>query len=88
MAQAGVAFFSAWLRLTHFFVFEGGEKMADMGTREAAELWGVSQECVRRFCYQYCQRIKDGLITQDKKGSPYHIPKDFPNPFLKNEKKN
>ena len=36
--------------------------MADMGTKEAAKLWGV---------------------TQDKKGSPYHIPRDYPNPFLK-----
>lgn len=46
--------------------------MADMGTREAAELWGCTQDTVRRWC-------KQGLIpgvTQDKKGSSYHIPKD------------
>lgn len=46
--------------------------MADMGTKEAAEKWGYSQATVRKWC-------KDGLIpgvTQDNKGSPYHIPKD------------
>lgn len=53
--------------------------MADMGTKEAAELWGVSQEKVRKFCYE----TNDPRITQDKPGSPYHIPKDYPNPFKK-----
>ena len=56
--------------------------MADMGTREAAELWGVTQDRVRKFCYRYCRKENDGLITQDKIGSAYHIPKDSPNPFL------
>ena len=56
--------------------------MADMGTREAAELWGVSQDRVRKYCYRYCRRKNDGLITQDEKGSAYHIPKDYPNPFI------
>lgn len=40
--------------------------MADMGTREAAEKWGYTQETIRRWC-------ADGKIenaTQDKKGSP------------------
>lgn len=55
--------------------------MADIGTKEAAILWGVSQEKVRRWCY--LNKGKEKLITQDKPGSPYHIPKDFPNPFLK-----
>lgn len=51
--------------------------MADMGTREAAELWGVSQDKVQKWC----RKTKDERVTQDKKGSPYHIPKDYPNPF-------
>lgn len=56
--------------------------MSDMGTRLAAELWGVSQERVRAWC----KRTKDKRITQDKKGSHYHIPKDYPNPFAKHNK--
>ena len=46
--------------------------MADMGTKEASEKWGVSQQTVQNWCRQ-------GKIlgaTQDKKGSPWHIPKD------------
>ena len=54
--------------------------MADMGTKEAAKLWGVSQRKVQDWCRTHPNK----KITQDKKGSPYHIPKDFPNPFLKN----
>lgn len=53
--------------------------MADMGTREAAEHWGVTQERVRTWC----RTCNNPLITQDKKGSPWHIPVDFPNPFDK-----
>lgn len=55
--------------------------MADMGTREAAEKWGVSQARVRSWCVRMIG--KDKRITQDKKGSAYHIPKDYPNPFSK-----
>ena len=54
-----------------------GNVMADMGTKEAAELWGVSQRKVQ----EYCRKTEDKRIIQDKKGSPYHIPKDFPNLF-------
>lgn len=61
--------------------------MADMGTREAAELWGVSQKRVRDYCYRYCRKENEGRITQDKEGSAYHIPKDYPNPFMKERKK-
>lgn len=46
--------------------------MADMGTKEAAEKWGYSQATIRIWC-------QNGLIenvTQDKKGSSWHIPKD------------
>lgn len=46
--------------------------MADMGTKKASELWGYSQETIRKWC-------KSGLIegvTQDKKGSSWHIPID------------
>lgn len=51
--------------------------MADMGTREAAIKWGVTQRKVQ----DYCRKCNDARITQDKKGSPYHIPKNYPNPF-------
>lgn len=47
-----------------------------MGTKEAAEKWGCTPATVRRWC-------KEGLIegvTQDGKGSPYHIPKDAKRP--------
>ena len=53
--------------------------MADMGTKEASELWGVPQKQVEKFCRKII--ATDKRITQDKKGSPYHIPKDYPNPF-------
>ena len=46
--------------------------MADIGTKEASERWGYTQETIRKWC-------ADGLIpnaTQDKKGSPWHIPAD------------
>lgn len=57
--------------------------MADMGTREASELWGVSLKKVQ----DYCRKANDPRITQDRKGSPYHIPKDYPNPFCKEKRK-
>lgn len=47
--------------------------MADMGTKEAAEKWGVSQATVQKWC-------REGQITplptQDKVGSPWHISKN------------
>lgn len=46
--------------------------MADMGTREASEKWGVSQAKVAKWCRE--GKIKNA--THDKKGSPWHIPKD------------
>ena len=46
--------------------------MADMGTREAAERWGVTQAQVQKWC----RAGKIPKATQDKKGSPWHIPKD------------
>ncbi|MBR2606208.1 MAG: hypothetical protein IKE11_11125 [Clostridia bacterium] len=61
--------------------------MADMGTREASQIWGVSQERVRKYCYRYVRSNNDGRITQDKSGSAYHIPKDYPNPFQIDKKK-
>lgn len=44
--------------------------MADMGTKDAAQKWGVSQATVQKWC-------REGKITgatQDKNGSPWHIP--------------
>jgi hypothetical protein len=51
-----------------------------MGTRLAAEKWGVSQRKVQLWCKKII--ITDKRITQDKKGSTYHIPADYPNPFI------
>ena len=58
--------------------------MADMGTKEAAEKWGVTQITVQKWC-------REGKIlgaTQDRKGSPWHIPKNAQSPKAKekNEK--
>ena len=56
--------------------------MADMGTKEAAKKWGVTQETVQKWC-------REGKIegaTQDKKGSPWHIPKNAKMPIVRGEK--
>ena len=37
--------------------------MADMGTKEAAEKWGYTQETIRKWC---SQGLIEG-VTQDKK---------------------
>lgn len=58
--------------------------MADMGTKEAAEKWGVSQALVQKWCRE--GRIPNA--TQDKKGSPWHIPKDADRPDRKTQKNN
>lgn len=58
----------------------GVEKMADMGTKEAAEKWGVTQNTVSKWCRE--GKIKNA--TQDKKGSPWHIPKNAKCPLNKN----
>ena len=42
--------------------------------------WGVTQRRVQEYCKQNVG--KDKGITQDRKGSPYHIPEDYPNPFM------
>lgn len=57
--------------------------MADMGTRAAAEKWGVAQVTVMKWCQK-------GLIegaTQDKKGSPWHIPQNAKPPKLRSKNK-
>jgi len=46
--------------------------MADIGTKEASLKWGYSQAIISKWC-------RKGLIsgaTQDKKGSPWHIPQN------------
>lgn len=50
--------------------------MADIGTKEASEKWGVSQSTVQKWCRQ--GKIKGA--TQDKPRSPWHIPKDAKKP--------
>ena len=55
-----------------------------MGTREASEKWGYPQSTISEWC-------RKGLIpnvNQDKKGSPWHIPKNAqcPKPIKKKEK--
>lgn len=56
--------------------------MSDMGTKQAAEKWGVSQDTVRRWCTEG----KVPGATQDKKGSPWHIPKNAQCPKKKKDK--
>lgn len=43
--------------------------MADIGTKEVSVLYGVTQ---RNVC-AWCRKVDDPRITQDKKGSPWHI---------------
>lgn len=57
--------------------------MADMGTKEASSLWGVPQATIQKWCRN--GKIKGA--TQDKKGSPWHIPKDAVPPIFKNKEK-
>lgn len=54
--------------------------MGDIGTKEAADRWNVTQATVSKWC---CEGKIKGA-TQDKKGSPCHIPSDAANP--KNKK--
>ena len=56
-----------------------GEFMADMGTKEASKKWGVSQQTVQIWCRT--GKIKGA--TQDKIGSPWHIPKNAEKPTNK-----
>ncbi len=58
--------------LLRTFYLKGGIYLADMGTREASKKWGVSQKTVERWCRN---RLIEG-VTQDRKGSPWHIPKN------------
>ena len=50
--------------------------MSDMGTKEAAKKWGVEQYRVAEWCRK---QLIEGA-TQDKKGSPWHIPKNATKP--------
>lgn len=46
--------------------------MSDMGTKEAAAKWGVSQQTASKYC-------RNGWVpgaTHDAPRSPWHIPKD------------
>ena len=53
--------------------------MSEIGTYEASKKWGVSQRTVEKWCR--CGAIPGA--TQDKKYSPWHIPKDAKRPFTK-----
>ena len=50
--------------------------MADIGTKEAAKKWGVSQSTVQKWCRE--GKIKGA--TQDKSGSPWHSPQTAKRP--------
>lgn len=56
--------------------------MADMGTREAAQRWGVSQQTVQNWC----RNVQIDGATQDRKGSPWHIPQNAVAPMIKGGK--
>lgn len=54
-----------------------------IGTNQASEMWGYTPETISKWC-------RLGLISgasQDKKGSPWHIPNDAvcPRPIRKKE---
>lgn len=55
--------------------------MSDMGTKEASKKWGYSQVTIAKWCKE--GKIKNA--TQDKVGSPWHIPMDAkcPKPIKK-----
>ena len=53
------------------------EKSEMMTTNEAAALWGVTPEKVRRWCF----KVKNKVVIQKEKGAKYQIPRDYPNPF-------
>lgn len=60
--------------------------MSDMGTKQAAEKWGYTEDTIRKWC-------REKLIpnaTQDRPGSPWHIPANAkcPKKIKKPEKKN
>lgn len=50
-----------------------------MSTTRAAELWGCSRDDVSRLC----RTIGIKGAEQDRKGTPWRIPVDTPNPFEK-----
>ena len=55
--------------------------MSDIGTKQFAEIWGVQQSTVAKWC-------KEGKIpgaTQDRPHCPWHIPADATPP--KNSKR-
>ena len=57
--------------------------MADMGTSLASQKWGYAIKTIEKWC-------REGKIpgaTQDKKGSPWHIPENAkcPRPIKKVE---
>jgi excisionase family DNA binding protein len=54
-----------------------------MGSKEAAELWGVSQSTISKWCRE---RLID-RAEQDKKGSPWRIPRDAVKPTAKSRKR-
>ena len=47
-----------------------------MGTSEAPERWGVSRECVARWCRQEII-----VAEQDEKGKPWRIPSNTECPY-------
>ncbi len=53
-----------------------------MGTKEAAELWGVKQATVSKWC----REKKIHGAEQDKKGSPWRIPRNVSCPREKKSK--
>ena len=57
-----------------------------MGTKEAAERWGVSQDTVRRWCRErkFADEIK---LDRDAPGSPWRIPTNAKPPITNRNNK-
>lgn len=49
-----------------------------MGTAEASKLWGYPQNTIS----EWCRKGKIEGASQDKKGSPWHIPKNAKCPVI------
>lgn len=53
-----------------------------MGTAEASKLWDYPQSTIS----EWCRKGKIEGASQDKRGSPWHIPKDAKCPAYSREK--
>ena len=63
--------------------FLGGRGMPTIGTKEAASILGIKQSCVSNMC----RKGKIPGAEQDRKGCPWHIPRDVVENLAKEKNK-